>query len=200
MTPQQLIDAYSQGFFPWPQGDEPISWYNPDPRFVLKFSDFHLSASLEKAIQKKPYEIRVDTCFCDVILACAESKRPEQDGTWIRQDVIKAYTQLHTQGFAHSIEAFLDNKLVGGLYGVSLGGVFFGESMFAKAPNASKVAFVYLVKQLKKWDFDFIDCQAYTKHLARFGATFWPRKVFLESLKRSLKKPTLKGPWRFEPV
>lgn len=128
---------------------------------------------------------------------CAQSPRPGQAGTWITPEIITAYTGVHQMGFAHSVEAFENNTLVGGLYGVSLGGVFFGESMFAKVPNASKIAFVTLVQQLQKWDFDFIDCQAYTSHLARFGATFWPREMFLENLAKSLKKPTRKGPWRF---
>lgn len=198
MTPHQIIEGYTQGFFPWPQGNEPIRWYNPDPRFVLEFANFHISTSLSKALHKKPYEIRVDTCFEQVIKACAKAKRPEQSGTWIRSDIIDAYTKLHETGFAHSIEAFLADKLVGGLYGVSLGGVFFGESMFSKAPNASKIAFVTLVKQLQVWDFDFIDCQAYTEHLARFGANFWPREVFLKELAQSLKKPTRAGLWRFD--
>ncbi|MEI6806554.1 MAG: leucyl/phenylalanyl-tRNA--protein transferase [Myxococcaceae bacterium] len=198
LTPQQVIEAYAQGFFPWPYEDEPIDWHCPDPRFVLLFENLHVSKSLEKQISKKPYEIRLDTCFEQVMRACAEAKRPEQSGTWIREDIFDAYIGLNKLGLAHSVEAFLDNQLVGGLYGVSLGGIFFGESMFTKAPDASKIAFVTLVKQLVRWDFDFIDCQAYTDHLARFGATFWPRKKFLNELSQSLSKPTRQGLWRFE--
>ncbi|MES2504064.1 MAG: leucyl/phenylalanyl-tRNA--protein transferase [Myxococcota bacterium] len=193
-----LIKRYSRGFFPWPTGDEPIRWYNPNPRFVLAFANFHIGKSLKKAIQISALNIRMDTCFSDVIHACSSEQRPEQDGTWIRDDIIKAYTQLHEKGFAHSIEAFRGDHLVGGLYGVSLGGVFFGESMFAHEGDASKIAFVKLVHQLQRWDFDFIDCQAYTEHLARFGATFWPREAFLKELSSSLDKPTRIGPWRFD--
>lgn len=195
MTPQLLIQAYTQGFFPWPDEDNPIQYYCPDPRFVLLFENFHVSSSLQKQIKKKPYEIRLDTCFEAVMHACSKAKRPGQSGTWIREDIFDAYIGLHKLGLAHSIEAFLDNKLVGGVYGVSLGGVFFGESMFSHAPNASKIAFVTLVKQLIEWDFDFIDCQAHTDHLARFGASFWSRKVFLKKLANSLKKPTRQNLW-----
>lgn len=196
MTPELLIQAYAQGFFPWPHEDKPIEFYCPDPRFVLLFENLHVSKSLEKQIKKQPYEIRLDTCFEDVMRACSKAQRPGQSGTWIRDDIFDAYIGLHQLGLAHSVEAFSDNKLVGGLYGVSLGGVFFGESMFANAPDASKIAFVTLVKQLEAWDFDFIDCQAYTDHLARFGATFWPRDKFLQELAKSLEKPTRQGLWR----
>ncbi len=197
MTPEQLIQAYALGFFPWPHENDPIEWHCPDPRFVLLFNNLHVSSSLDKQIRKRPYKITLDTCFEAVMRACSQAKRPGQDGTWIREDIFDAYIGLHKLGLAHSVEAFLDNKLVGGLYGVSLGGIFFGESMFAIAPDASKIAFITLVKQLVEWDFDFVDCQAYTDHLARFGATFWPREKFLKELAKSLEKPTRQGPWRF---
>lgn len=195
ITPEQLIQAYSQGFFPWPHEDEPIEWHCPDPRFILLFENLHISNSLEKQIRKKPYEIKLDTCFEKVMRACSKAKRPGQHGTWIREDIFEAYIGLYRLGIAHSVEAFLDHKLVGGLYGVSLGGVFFGESMFTQAPNASKIAFITLVKQLIQWNFDFVDCQAYTDHLARFGATFWSREKFLKELSKSLQKPTRIGSW-----
>ena len=198
MTPQLLIQAYSQGYFPWPEENKPIRYYCPDPRFVLLFDNFHVANSLKKQIRKHHYDIQLDTCFESVMRSCARSQRPGQDGTWIRDDIFDAYMGLHQLGLAHSVEAFLENQLVGGLYGVSLGGVFFGESMFTQKQNASKIAFVSLVEQLIQWDFDFIDCQAYTDHLARFGATFWPRAVFLKALSKSLQKPTLQGPWRFK--
>lgn len=198
MTPQLLIRAYSQGYFPWPQGDKPIEYYSPDPRFVLLFPNFHISRSLKKQIQKNPYQIKLDTSFERVMRHCANAKRPEQDGTWIREDIFESYIGLHKLGLAHSVEVFLEDKLVGGLYGVSLGGGFFGESMFAIAPDASKIAFVKFVQQLQAWDFDFIDCQVYTDHLARFGATFWSRERFLSELSQSLLKPTRQGLWRFE--
>lgn len=198
MTPELLIQAYAQGFFPWPHENNPIEWYSPDPRFVLLFKNLHIGKSLEKQIRKMPYQINLDTCFEQVMRACSKAQRPGQDGTWIREDIFEAYIGLHKLGLAHSVEAFLGGKLVGGLYGVSLGGVFFGESMFTNAPDASKIAFVMLVNQLIKWDFDFIDCQAYTDHLARFGAVFWPRERFLKELSKSLEKPTRQGLWRFE--
>jgi len=199
ITPQQLIDAYSLGYFPWPEEEnEPIAWHNPDPRFILDFDDFKISQSLKKALSKNNYLVSLDRDFDAVIKNCAKANRPEQSGTWITKDIIDAYSKLHKLGLAHSVEAYEDKNLVGGLYGVSLGAVFFGESMFSLSPNASKIAFVNLVKQLKAWDFDFIDCQSYTEHLARFGATHWPRERFLSELNKSLEKETKQGQWRFD--
>lgn len=140
----------------------------------------------------------MDTAFTDVVEACASTPRAGQGGTWITEDMKKAYTELHRQGFGHSVEAWRDNELVGGLYGVSIGGAYFGESMFSRASDASKVAFVALVGQLKAWDIDLIDCQVETEHLARFGAISWPRERYLDALADAVRRPTRQGPWKFD--
>ena len=154
--------------------------------------------SLRKTMRRRPYEIRLDTAFTQVIEACADMPREDQDGTWITDEMMDAYIELHRQGFAHSAEAWRGNQLVGGLYGVSLGGAFFGESMFAHATDASKIAFVTLVQQLAAWNIDLIDCQVHTDHLARFGAREWPRDTFLAALQQALCAPTRIGPWRLD--
>lgn len=199
LHPERVLAAYAQGIFPWP-GDEawPLLWYSPDPRMVLRPEDLHVSQSLRKTLKRQPFEIRLDTAFAQVIRACARTPRPEQDGTWITTAMLEAYCHLHDLGFAHSAEAWLDGELVGGLYGVSLGAVFFGESMFARRPDASKAAFVHLVQHLQAWQFQLVDCQVYTEHLARFGAVLWPREDFLQALARALQGPTRRGPWQVE--
>jgi leucyl/phenylalanyl-tRNA--protein transferase len=151
---------------------------------------------LRKTLQHGPFEVRFDTAFAPVIQACATVRRPGQAGTWITPDMIEAYCRLHELGFAHSAEAWADGELVGGLYGVSLGAAFFGESMFARRSEASKVAFVHLVQHLQAWQFHFVDCQMHTDHLARFGAVLWRRERFLQALDRALQEPTRQGPWR----
>jgi leucyl/phenylalanyl-tRNA--protein transferase len=156
--------------------------------------------SLRKAMRKRPYELRLDTAFARVIAACKTTPRPGQDGTWITRDIQASYTELHRRGYAHSAEAWDGEKLVGGLYGVALGAIFFGESMFALAPDASKIAFVGLVRQLAAWGFTLVDCQVHTEHLARFGAEEWPRRRYLGELRSALdRQPTRLGPWRFDP-
>jgi leucyl/phenylalanyl-tRNA--protein transferase len=196
LNPQRLLAAYAQGIFPWPyDAKTPLLWFSPDPRMTLRPSDLHVSRSLQRTLNKKLYEVRFDTAFEQVIKRCATIRRPGQGGTWITQDMIQAYIQLHEMGFAHSAEAWSDGKLVGGLYGVSLGAAFFGESMFARQPNASKVAFVHLIKQLQSWGFHLFDCQVHTEHVARLGATPWPRTRFLKALEKALEEPTRKGPW-----
>lgn len=197
LHPQRLLAAYAQGIFPWPAGEDwPILWYSPDPRMVLVPAALHIANSLRKILKKRPFEIRFDTAFASVIRACATVPRPGQAGTWITTDMLQAYCLLHELGFAHSAEAWADGELVGGLYGVSLGAAFFGESMFTRRPNASKVAFVHLVQHLQAWDFHLVDCQMYTAHLARFGAVLWPRKRFLQALDRALQQPTRRGRWQ----
>lgn len=198
LKPERLLLAYSTGIFPWYSEGLPIIWHSPDPRMVLRAGDLRVTRSLRKAIRKQPYELRLDTAFADVITACAKTPRPGQAGTWITDDMKQAYVRLYELGFAHSAEAFSDGKLVGGLYGVSLGGAFFGESMFAHADNASKIAFVALVEQLRTWDINLIDSQVYTAHLSRFGAEEWSRKRYLQALHQALKKPTRRGHWRFD--
>ncbi len=198
MSAERLRMAYSQGIFPWYDEDLPIMWHSPDPRTVLRASDLYVNRSLRKSIRRKPYRLTVDTAFTQVIEACAAIPRQGQDGTWITQDMISAYADLHTQGHAHSVEAWQGDELVGGLYGVSLGAAFFGESMFAVAPDASKIAFVELVEHLARWEIELVDCQVHTEHLEHFGATEWPRQKFLDALKVALKSQTRLGPWQFD--
>lgn len=195
---ERLLLAYRSGIFPWPHQGLPLLWFSPDPRFVLLPSHAHLGRSLRKRMRKSPYEIRADTAFSRVIRACGEVPRPGQDGTWVVEELVEGYEALHAEGFAHSIEAWRGDELVGGLYGVSLGAIFFGESMFAKAPDASKIAFATLLGNLVRWGFAIVDCQVYTDHLDRFGAEEWPRDVFLTVLERCLEAPTRRGPWTLE--
>lgn len=187
--------AYSMGIFPWFSEAEPIMWWSPDPRLVLYPDELRISRSLQKTINKAPFQITLDQAFDQVIAECARVRRKRDEGTWIVPDMISAYCQLHASGYAHSVEAWQNDSLVGGLYGVSLGKCFFGESMFTHVANASKVAFVALVDHLKKLSFDLIDCQVTTEHLISFGARQIPRGVFLKQLKESLEKQTLKGKW-----
>lgn len=192
---ETLIEAYSSGIFPWFDKDSPILWWSPDPRMVLFPGELKVSKSLRKIIQSGKFEYRFDTVFKEVITTCAKVPRKGQHGTWITNDMIDAYIQLHRAGYAHSVETFFENKLAGGLYGVSLGGSFFGESMFQTIRDASKVALYHLVNQLISWDFDLIDAQVPTQHLASLGAREIPREKFLSLLERSLKKKTRKGKW-----
>jgi leucyl/phenylalanyl-tRNA--protein transferase len=197
LNPQRVLAAYAQGIFPWPyDAKTPLLWFSPDPRMVLRPSELHVSKSLQKTIDKHVFDVKYDTAFAEVIRHCATVRRPGQRGTWITDEMIRAYTKLHEMGYAHSAEAWSEGKLAGGIYGVSLGAAFFGESMFARQPNASKVAFVHLVRKIQAWDFHFLDCQIYTEHLARFGATPWPRTRFLKALEKALEQPTRKGLWR----
>jgi leucyl/phenylalanyl-tRNA--protein transferase len=199
---ERLLAAYAQGVFPW-YSEAPILWFSPDPRLVLRPDELHVGRSLAKRVRARPFALRMDTAFEEVIHACSEVPRPDQGGTWITVEMIEAYIALHELGFAHSVEAWDlmgddGERLVGGLYGVSLGRAFFGESMFALESDASKIAFVALARQLDIWNFDFIDCQVETSHLTRFGATEWPRNQFLEALDATLKTDTRRGIWTFE--
>ncbi|HTE53497.1 MAG TPA: leucyl/phenylalanyl-tRNA--protein transferase [Kofleriaceae bacterium] len=200
LSPERLLLAYSLGIFPWYGEDLPILWHSPDPRMVLDADQLQLPRSLRKELRRGRFRIELDTAFDEVVRACAETPRPEQDGTWITDEMMAAYVRLHQLGFAHSAEAWLDDELVGGVYGVSLGGAFFGESMFARASDASKVAFAVLVEQLVRWDIRLIDCQVHTDHLARFGAEPWPRERFLAALAAAIEKPTRRGRWRLDPA
>ena len=192
---ERLLLAYEQGIFPWYSENLPILWHSPDPRMALRPSELHIPRSLKKRLKNSPYEIRCDTAFEQVIDQCAKTERPGQDGTWITEEMKAAYVALHKRGFAHSMEAWRGDSLVGGLYGVSLGSAYFGESMFAHEPDASKVAFVTLVQMLGAWHFTLIDCQVYTRHLAQFGAREWPRVEFLGALKMACAQPTQTGRW-----
>lgn len=196
--PDLLLAAYSRGIFPWPHSGLPLLWFCPDPRFVLIPREAHLSRSLRKALRRDDFEIRADTAFEAVIRSCARKRRPGQRGTWITRGMIRGYTALHERGFAHSIEAWQEDRLVGGLYGISLGAAFYGESMFADVPDASKIAFATLLGNLVRWDFQLVDCQSYTEHLAAFGAEEWPRERFLAALEKALEVPTRMGPWTLE--
>lgn len=199
LSAERLIGAYATGIFPWFEDGQPILWWSPDPRMVLEPASLHVPKSLAKVIRSGRFELRFDTAFEQVIDRCATKRRPGQRGTWITTEMRSAYQTLHQLGVAHSAETWADGKLVGGLYGVSLGGAFFGESMFADAPDASKFAFVTLVRQLESWGVDLIDCQVTTAHLARFGAVEIPRTDFLARLQTSLKRPTHQGRWQPEP-
>lgn len=197
LSPARLIMAYSQGIFPWYSPGEPILWWSPDPRMVLFPQELVVQRSLAKVLRKRRYEIRVNTAFAEVIAGCARP-RAGQDGTWISAEMIAAYTRLHQMGVAHSIETWIDGRLAGGSYGIALGRAFYGESMFTLVPEASKIAFVHLVRQLQRWDFGVIDCQMNTPHLARFGAREIPRTDFIAQLDNLVNLPVVPTPWRFD--
>lgn len=184
LTPSRLMLAYRKGIFPWYGKNDPILWWSPDPRLILELDDFKLSRSLRKKIPH--FEIRFDTSFAEVMRECAMAPRRGQNGSWIVPAMIEAYEELFALGYAHSVEAFQNGELVGGLYGVVVGGVFCGESMFAKVSDASKVALAVLVDHLKEWGFEFIDCQVPTPHLKSLGAKEVSRKIFLQRLCESL--------------
>jgi leucyl/phenylalanyl-tRNA--protein transferase len=195
---ERLLLAYQSGIFPWYSEGDPLLWWSPDPRMVLIPNELHVSRSLERVLKKGEFAVTLDTAFPAVIHACAEVRGPRRDGTWITKDMESAYCALHDAGYAHSVECRRDGELVGGLYGVSLGACFFGESMFSLVPNASKVAFVRLVRQLTAWGFTLVDCQMHTPHLARFGAKEIPRKRFLKLLRDGLTATTQRGMWRID--
>lgn len=187
LTVERLTAAYQQGIFPWYSEGQPILWWSPDPRMVLEPKNIKVSRSLEKTIRKNVFNITFDQNFQDVIIECSKprlEKGDEQTETWILDEMIVAYVALHKAGYAHSVECWLDNKLVGGLYGVAIGNVFFGESMFSRVSDASKVAFVFLSKQLQEWGYKLIDCQVYTSHLESLGAGMISRKEFLSLLQK----------------
>jgi len=188
---ERLLNAYASGIFPWFEEDDMIYWFSPDPRLVLFPENLKISNSLARVIKSGRFEIRYDTRFREVMEACAAVVRPDQQGTWINSSFIDGYEQLHHKGYAHSVECYLDGSLAGGLYGVSLGRAFFGESMFFKVADASKVALYHLVKKVSTWQFHFIDCQVETDHLVRSGATNIPRKEYLRRLSEALKYPTI---------
>jgi leucyl/phenylalanyl-tRNA--protein transferase len=191
----RLLEAYRGGIFPWFSDGQPILWWSPDPRMVLVPSEMKLPRSLKKRLARKDYEVRADTAFEDVIRACA-APRPGQDGTWITDEMAAAYTQLHRAGYAHSVETWIGGRLAGGLYGIAYGRMFYGESMFARAPDASKIALAHLVRQLQRWNCGLIDCQMATAHLARFGAREIPRAEFMRRLAKLVNYPPREGRWR----
>jgi leucyl/phenylalanyl-tRNA---protein transferase len=194
LTPERILDAYAHGIFPWFSVDEPVLWWSPDPRMVMFPDEFKLSHSLGKTVKSGKFEVRFDTHFREVMQQCA-APREANEGTWIVPEMIDAYTSLHKLGFAHSVEAWRDGKLVGGLYGMALGKVFYGESMFARETDASKVALVALVEQLRSKAFQLIDCQQETRHLASLGARPIRRREFVQKLKELIHFPLTPSPW-----
>lgn len=197
LLPERLLSAYAHGIFPW-YNEDPILWFTPARRMVLRPTELRVNRTLAKNLRRRRFEVRLDTAFHEVIRACASVPRPDQDGTWITEEMIEGYEALHEMGYAHSVEAWSEGELVGGMYGVSLGAGFFGESMYAVRSDASKVALVQLIRQLHAWNFQFLDCQIHTEHMQRFGATEWPRADFLAALERALECETRRGKWRFE--
>jgi len=194
LSVERLLLAYANGIFPW-YSESPILWWSPNPRMVLFPEKFKISDSLKQTIKKQKFKITFDRDFAGVIRACAGSKRPDQEGTWIVPEMQKAYIKLHKAGFAHSVEAWQNDQLAGGLYGVSLGKAFFGESMFFRIPDASKVALYCLVERLKSWDFKLIDSQQDTAHMRRMGGEPIDLEDFLRHLKNALKHSTFQGKW-----
>ncbi|WP_303785015.1 leucyl/phenylalanyl-tRNA--protein transferase [Azovibrio restrictus] len=191
----RLLAAYRQGIFPWFSPGDPILWWSPEPRMVLFPEEFRPSRSLARTLRRGIFEVRLDSAFHQVIAACAETPRPGQSGTWITREIRQAYGALHELGHAHSVETWLEGKLVGGLYGVALGRMFYGESMFAWHTDASKVAFAHLVRYLKQEGFGMIDCQMKTRHLASLGAREIPRREFAERLHELIALPAPVGLW-----
>jgi leucyl/phenylalanyl-tRNA--protein transferase len=196
LTPERLIKAYSMGIFPWYSSESPILWWSPDPRMVLFPEEFKVSKSLRLLIQKNIFTVKFDHNFREVIRSCAAIPRKDQEGTWITEEMIEAYCHLHEAGYAHSVESYYDGKLVGGLYGVSLGRAFFGESMFHIMTDASKAAFYFLIMQLREWQFHIVDAQQKTKHLRSLGGRTIPRDEFLHSLEIALGHQTYNGNWQ----
>jgi len=198
LSPERLLMAYANGIFPWYAEGSPILWWSTNPRLVLLPAEFHMPRSLRRTLNKGAFSFTMDTRFEAVIRACSCCPRPEQEGTWIVEDMVEAYILLHELGYAHSVETWQNGELVGGLYGVSLGSAFFGESMFYNVPDASKAAFAILVEQLAKWEFSIIDCQQTTTHLLRFGAREMQRFRFLAMIREAMDMPSREGCWRFD--
>lgn len=198
LSRERLLLAYSQGIFPWFGEDDPLLWWSPDPRMVLFPEEFHVSRRTERINRQGRFAVTLDTAFDRVIAACADMPRPGQDGTWITREMEQAYIDLHEGGYAHSVEVWEDSRLAGGLYGVSLGRCFFGESMVSRVSNSSKVGLLWLVRQLRRWEFSLIDCQVHTEHLAQLGARDIPRRQFLRLLAEAEHYETRVGPWEFD--
>ena len=198
LRPERLLEAYRHGIFPWYNDDQSILWWSPDPRTVLFPDKLHISRSLKRSLRPGLFSVTLDRCFRDVMQHCAGPRPQYPDGgTWITAEMLEAYTRLHELGYAHSIETWQEGQLVGGLYGVALGGAFFAESMFALASDASKVALVSLVRQLQAWGFRLMDCQQSSPHIMALGAEEIPRHEFLDHLAIALTLPERRGPWQF---
>ncbi len=197
LSPVRLLDAYRHGIFPWFGPDDPIMWWSPDPRMVLFPQEFRISRSLRKTLRSGIYEVRTDTAFNEVMQGCA-APRAGQRGTWIHEDMIAAYNELHRLGYGHSVEVWHAGELVGGVYGVAIGHMFYGESMFSRKRDASKVALAHLAAQAIHWNLGLIDCQMYTEHLASLGAREIPRTEFIQRVQELIHYPDLASPWRFD--
>ncbi len=199
LRPERLLEAYRHGIFPWYNDDQPILWWSPDPRAVLFPEKLHVSRSLDRTIRRAHFTVTLDTSFREVMIQCA-GPRPQypEGGTWITPAMIEAYTTLHEMGYAHSVETRQEGQLVGGLYGVAIGGAFFGESMFSRATDASKVALVMLLRQLRTWKFRIFDCQQSSPHVMRLGAEEISRRDFLTHLAEALALPDRRGRWQFD--
>jgi len=195
LSPGMLLSAYRQGVFPWFNDEDPIVWWSPDPRFVLMPSELHVSDTMRKIIKKQRFQLRLDTAFSEVIRACSATPRPGQRGTWITGDMVEAYECLHELGYAHSVEAWIDGNLAGGLYGISLGSAFFGESMFSRVDDASKAAFIPFVWKLAEAGFTLVDSQVRTDHVESMGGRNISRDDYLVRLGSALASPTLRGNW-----
>ncbi len=195
---QRLVHAYSRGIFPWFSEGDPVLWWCPDPRMVLPTAHVHISRSLRRRLRRRDYEVSLDRAFPEVLRACAAPRRGE-NGTWLVPSMMRAYTRLHEAGAAHSIEVWKDARLIGGLYGVGLGRMFFGESMFSVQSDASKIALVTMAMQLARWGFPMIDCQMRTSHLETMGAIEIARKDFLDAIERLVQQPPITAPWQLDP-
>ncbi|KJU83969.1 leucyl/phenylalanyl-tRNA--protein transferase [Candidatus Magnetobacterium bavaricum] len=198
LSMDRLLVAYRQGIFPWYGPDSPILWWAPDPRIVLIPQDINISRSLRQTIKKGLFKVTTDRAFRQVITNCSMNRKIDGGDTWLTKEMIEAYVKLHEAGFAHSIESWHDGELAGGLYGVVMGGVFFGESMFFKKSNASKVAFATIVQKLIEWGFVLIDCQVATSYLMSFGATHMPRKDFMRMIKSAIRIKTSYESWKYD--
>lgn len=193
----RLLDAYSRGIFPWFSDGDPVLWWCPDPRMVLAPDQVHVSKSLKRRLRRTDYRVSFDRAFAAVLEACAAPRR-DDGGTWLVPSMMRAYTRLHQAGLAHSVEVWMDDELAGGLYGVALGRMFFGESMFTRRTDGSKIAIVTLAAQLARWGFPLIDCQMRTAHLASLGAVEIPRRQFVEAVARLVREPAIEAPWTLE--
>lgn len=202
LSMERLLNAYRYGIFPWFNAYDPILWWSPDPRMVFHTDKIHISKSLKKALKKHPFTMTIDQDFSAVMHACAAPRQLSHPGepheTWIHQDMIEAYTRLHHAGYAHSVECWQEDRLVGGIYGVAIGKMFYGESMFSFETNASKIALVTLAKHLFQWGYPLIDCQVYSEHLSRLGAITLPREEFIKQVHYLCSLPAHSGSWQLD--
>lgn len=194
LSPERLVAAYRLGIFPWFGDDDPLLWWSPDPRMVLRLDQFRMSRSLKRVVRSGRFTVTFDAAFPAVVAGCAGPRRAD-DGTWITAEMAGAYARLASMGLAHSVEVWREGQLAGGLYGVALGRMFYGESMFSRVSDASKVALAHLVLQLRRWGFELVDCQMETGHLASLGARGMPRAAFLEAVQRLVALPPVPAPW-----